>query len=132
LLGAWYVSQALATTNPGVVVLLVTLLGIATGNLAQDKGALPWGLDFFRQGSLPLAIVIVALIIGLMIWQHATEERQAMRTRPVWNSNRSPSLDWMQSLNRIQQYSLDATPRSLNCWIVFIPWLRRRPIDWWR
>jgi WD40 repeat protein len=70
--------------------LLVTLLGIATGNLARDKGALPWGLEFLRQGSLPLAGVIVALIIGLMIWQHATEERQAVRTRPAWNSNRSP------------------------------------------
>jgi WD40 repeat protein len=70
--------------------LLVTLLGIATGSLTHDTGALPWGLDLLRQGSLPLAGVILVLIIGLMIWQHVTEERLALPARPVWDSDRSP------------------------------------------
>ena|SRR5947209_1824984 len=67
--------------------LLVTLLGIATGNLTRDGGALPWGMEVLRKGSLPLASAIVVLIIGLMVWQH---ERLALPARPVWDSDRSP------------------------------------------
>ena len=67
--------------------LLVTLLGVATGNLTKSIGALPWGLELLRRESLPLAGVTVLLIIGMMIWQHRAEERLA---RPVWDSDRSP------------------------------------------
>jgi WD40 repeat protein len=67
--------------------LLMTLLGIATGNLTKSTGVLPWGLEFLRQQSLPLAGVTVLLIIGVMVWQHRTEQRPA---RPVWDSDRSP------------------------------------------
>ena len=44
--------------------LLVTLLGVATGNLNNSTRALPWGLEFLRRQSLPLAGVIVLFIIG--------------------------------------------------------------------
>jgi hypothetical protein len=67
--------------------LLVTLLGIATGNLTKSASALPWGLEFLRQQSLPLAGVTALLIIGVMVWQHRAEQRSA---RPVWDSDRSP------------------------------------------
>ena len=70
--------------------LLVTLLGVATGSLVRDGGAPPWGLELLRRGSLPFAGVIVLLIIGLMIWQHVTEERLALPARPLWDSDRSP------------------------------------------
>src|ERR671917_2343729 len=70
--------------------LLVTLLGVATGNLTKSTGALPWGLEFLRRQSLPLAGVTVLLIIGVMVWQHRTEERLALPARPVWDSDRPP------------------------------------------
>jgi len=70
--------------------LLVTLLGVATGNLTNSTGALPWGLDFLRRQSLPLAGITVLLIIGVMVWQHRTEQRLALPARPVWDSDRSP------------------------------------------
>jgi hypothetical protein len=70
--------------------LLVTLLGVAIGNLTRDTDALPWGLNLLRQGSLPLAGVIVVLIIGLMVWQHVAEERLALPAPPLWDFNRSP------------------------------------------
>jgi hypothetical protein len=70
--------------------LLVTLLGIATSNLTHGAGALPWGLEVLRRGSLPLAGVMVVLIIGLMVWQHVTEEQLALPARGVWKSDRSP------------------------------------------
>jgi WD40 repeat protein len=70
--------------------LLVTLLGIATGNLTRDTGALPWGFELLRRGSLPLAGVIVVLIIVLMVWQHVTEERLILPPPLVWKSDRSP------------------------------------------
>src|SRR5262249_25137218 len=35
--------------------LLVTLLGVATGNVTKNTGALPYGLEFLRRESLPLA-----------------------------------------------------------------------------
>ncbi|MGH3934124.1 MAG: eIF2A-related protein [Pseudonocardiaceae bacterium] len=70
--------------------LLVTLLGVATGNLTNSTGALPWGLEFLRRQSLPLAGITVLLIIGVMVWQHRAEQRQALRARPVWDSDRSP------------------------------------------
>jgi WD40 repeat protein len=67
--------------------LLVTLLGMATGNLTRSTDALPWGLEFLRRQSLPLAGITVVLIIGVMVWQHRAEQRPA---RPVWDSDRSP------------------------------------------
>jgi WD40 repeat protein len=70
--------------------LLVTLLGIATGNLNNRPGALPWGLEFVRRQSLPLAGIIVLLIIGVMVWQHRAEQRSALPARPVWDSDRLP------------------------------------------
>jgi WD40 repeat protein len=70
--------------------LLVTLLGVATGNLTKDAGHLPGPFEALRRGSLPLAGVTVLLIIGLMVWQHVTEERLALPARPVWDSDRSP------------------------------------------
>jgi WD40 repeat protein len=70
--------------------LLVTLLGVATGNLSRSAGVLPWGLDLLRRQSLPLAGVTVLLIIGVMVWQHWVEERLALPARPVWDSDRSP------------------------------------------
>ncbi len=70
--------------------LLVTLLGVATGNLTNSTGALPWGLEFLRRQSLPLAGITVLLIIGVMVWQNRAEHRQALPARPVWDSDRSP------------------------------------------
>lgn len=70
--------------------LLVTLLGVATGNLTHATGAFPWGLELLRRGSLPLAVVIVLTIIGLMVWQHVTEERLALPARSIWDSDRPP------------------------------------------
>jgi conflict system STAND superfamily ATPase len=70
--------------------LLVTSLGIATSNLSHAAEALPWGLEVLRRGSLPLAGVIMVLIIGLMVWQHLTEQRLALPTRPVWKPDQSP------------------------------------------
>lgn len=70
--------------------LLVTLLGVATGNLTKSTGALPWGLELLRRQSLPLAGVTVLVIIGVMVWQHRTEERLAVLARPVWDADRPP------------------------------------------
>ncbi|HEY6423670.1 MAG TPA: hypothetical protein VIY28_10580 [Pseudonocardiaceae bacterium] len=70
--------------------LLATLLGAATNNLTDSTGALPLGLELLRRQSLPLAGITVLLIIGVMVWQHRTEERLASPTRPVWDSDRSP------------------------------------------
>jgi WD40 repeat protein len=70
--------------------LLVTLLGVVTGILTNNPKALPWGLEFLPRWSLPLAGIIVLLIIGVMVWQHRAEERLALPTRPVWDSDRSP------------------------------------------
>ncbi len=70
--------------------LLVTLLGVATGNLTNSTGALPWGLEFLRRQSLPLAGVTVLVIIGVMVWQHRAEQHLAVPPRPVWDSDRSP------------------------------------------
>ena len=70
--------------------LLVTLLGIATGNLSKSTGVLPWGLELLRRQSLPLAGSTVLLIIGVMVWQHRVEERLASPARPIWESDRTP------------------------------------------
>src|SRR5438309_11503034 len=70
--------------------LLGTLLAVATGVVTNSAGALPWGLELIRRESLPLAGVTVLLIIGVMVWQHRTEERLAVPARPVWDSDRSP------------------------------------------
>src|SRR6185312_6254054 len=70
--------------------LLVTLLGVATGNITKSTGALPWGLEVLKRQSLPLAGIIILLIIGVMVWQHVTEERLALPAHPVWDSDRSP------------------------------------------
>jgi hypothetical protein len=70
--------------------LLVTLLGVATGNLSHSTGAFPWSLEFVRRQSLPLAGITLLLIIGVMVWQHRIEERLALPARPVWDSDRSP------------------------------------------
>ncbi|MGH3801738.1 MAG: AAA family ATPase, partial [Pseudonocardiaceae bacterium] len=70
--------------------LLLTLLGVATGNLTNSTGALPWGLEFLRRQSLPLAGITVLLIISVMVWQHRTQEHRASPVRPVWDSDRSP------------------------------------------
>ncbi|MGH4002393.1 MAG: hypothetical protein ACRDTJ_33560, partial [Pseudonocardiaceae bacterium] len=59
--------------------LLVTLLGVATGNLTNSTGPLPWGLEFPRRQSLPLAGLTVLLIIGLIEWQHWAERRASGR-----------------------------------------------------
>ncbi|HET9255622.1 MAG TPA: AAA family ATPase, partial [Pseudonocardiaceae bacterium] len=67
--------------------LLATLLGVALGNLNHDPGPLPWGLEFLRRHSVPLAGATVVLMIGVMVWQRRTEERSA---RPAWGSDRSP------------------------------------------
>ena len=69
--------------------LLMTLLAFATENLTST-GALPWGLEFLRRQSLPLAGVTVLLIIGVMLWQNWAEPRLPLPARPVWDSDRSP------------------------------------------
>jgi hypothetical protein len=38
-----------------VLLLLVTLLGVATSSVTKAPGVLPWGLEIFRRESLPLA-----------------------------------------------------------------------------
>ena len=74
--------------------LLVTLLGVATGTLTKSTGALPWGLEFLRQQSLPLAGGTVLLIIGVMVWrQHRVDQRPALPARPVWDSVPFPGLE---------------------------------------
>ena len=70
--------------------LLVTLLGVATGNLTKNPGALPWGLEILRRESLPLAGITVVVIIGMMVWQHRTEELLALPVVGGWDSDRSP------------------------------------------
>lgn len=70
--------------------LLVTLLGVATGNLTKNPGALPWGLEILRRESLPLAGITVLVIIGMMVWQHRTEELLALPVVGGWDSDRSP------------------------------------------
>jgi hypothetical protein len=67
--------------------LLATLLGVAIGNLTNGTGALPWGLEFLRRQSVPLAGGTVLLMIGVMIWQRRAEDRSV---RPLWDSDRSP------------------------------------------
>jgi WD40 repeat protein len=90
-LGRWGVARKRSPLLVRVLLfLLVTLLGIATGNLSRSPGALPVVLEFVRQHSLPLAGIIVLLIIGVMVWQHRAEERAALPARPVWDSDRSP------------------------------------------
>jgi AAA ATPase domain len=69
---------------------LVTLLGVATGNLTKITGALPWGLEILRRESLPLAGITVLVIIGMMVWQHWTEERLVLPVVGGWDSDRSP------------------------------------------
>jgi hypothetical protein len=70
--------------------LLVTLLGVATGNLTNSTGVLPGGLEFLRRQSLSLAGITVLLIIGVMVWQYRAEQRLVLPARPVWDSERSP------------------------------------------
>src|SRR5688500_3878482 len=70
--------------------LLVTLLGVATGYLTNDTGNLSQGVNLVRRWSLPLAAVILLLIVGLMVWQHMTEERLARHAHGVWESDGSP------------------------------------------
>jgi WD domain, G-beta repeat len=70
--------------------LLVTLLGVATSVMTNYPDALPGSFSFFRKASLPVAIVTVLLIIGVMVWQHRTEERLTVIDRPIWDSDRSP------------------------------------------
>jgi hypothetical protein len=47
--------------------LLVTLLGVATGNLNSNTGARPGGSELLRHQSLPLAGITVLLIIGVLV-----------------------------------------------------------------
>lgn len=53
-----------AALVPVLLFLLVTLLGVAAGNLAKNTGVLPWGLELIRRELLSLAGVTVLLIIG--------------------------------------------------------------------
>ena len=61
--------------------LLATLLGGATNDLTNSTGPLPWGVELLRDQPLPLAGLTVLLIIGVMVWQHRTEERLASPAR---------------------------------------------------
>jgi WD40 repeat protein len=70
--------------------LLVTLLSVATGIVTNNPDTLPGTLGFLRRGALPLAGVTVLLIIGVMVWQHRTEQRAALPPGPCWDSDRSP------------------------------------------
>ena len=70
--------------------LLGTLLAVATGVVTNSTGTLPWGLEFLRRQSLPLAGITVLLIIGVMVWQHRAEQRLVLPVRTVWDSDRSP------------------------------------------
>ena len=70
--------------------LLGTLLAVALDTLANSTGDLPWGLELVRRQSLPLAGGTVLLIIGVMIWQHRTEQRLTSPAHPAWDSDRSP------------------------------------------
>jgi hypothetical protein len=70
--------------------LLVTLLGVATGIVTNNPDTLPGASAFLRRGALPLAGVTVLLIIGVMVWQHRTEERAALPPGPRWTLDRSP------------------------------------------
>ncbi|MGH3693310.1 MAG: hypothetical protein ACRDRX_04800 [Pseudonocardiaceae bacterium] len=100
--------------------LLVTMLGIAIGNLNNSPGALPWELEFVRRQSLPLAGIIVLLIIGVMAWQHRADQRSALPARPVWDSDRSPSRTGGVHRAGLGGCSSVVTPRSLSCWTVCI------------
>lgn len=100
--------------------LLVTLLGVATGNVIKSPGVLPWGLELLRRESLPLAGITVLLIIGVMAWQHRIEHGHVLRAHPVWDSERSPFPGLEAFADRTRLCSLAATPRSSSCLIVFI------------
>lgn len=62
--------------------LLGTVLAVATGIATNSTATLLW--------SLPLAGATVLVIIGVMAWQHRAEQRLALPSRPVWDSDRSP------------------------------------------
>jgi hypothetical protein len=62
--------------------LLVTLLGVATGNLNSSTSARPWGSELLRRQSLPLAGITVLLIIGVLVWQHRADELRTANGRP--------------------------------------------------
>ncbi len=89
--GDRHVTQALAVADSGSVVSVGDLAwGRHQQLVAKDAGHLPGAFEVLRRGSLPLAGVTVLLIIGLMVWQHVTEERLSLPTRPAWDSDRSP------------------------------------------
>lgn len=68
---------------PGQVLLFLlgTLLAVVIDNLTS--------LKFLWRQALPLAGVTV-LLIGVMVWQHRTEQRLALPARPAWHADRSP------------------------------------------
>ena len=79
--------RRIALLRQVLLFVLVTLLGIATGYLTNERRP-PAALRMLERSALPLAIVIAIVIVAVMIWHQVAEERGS--PAPVWDSARPP------------------------------------------
>jgi WD40 repeat protein len=81
------VRRRIALLRQVLLFVLVTLLGIATGYLTNERRP-PAALKMLERWALPLAIVIAIVIVAVMIWHQVAEERGS--PAPTWDSARPP------------------------------------------
>lgn len=79
--------RRIALLRQVLLFVLVTLLGIATGYLTNERRP-PVALRMLERSALPLAIVIAVVIVAVMIWHQLADERGSPAA--VWDSARPP------------------------------------------
>ena len=79
--------RRIALLRQVLLFVLVTLLGIATGYLTNERRP-PAALRMLERSALPLAIVIAVVIVAVMIWHQLADERGSPAA--VWDSARPP------------------------------------------
>ncbi|MGH8885230.1 MAG: hypothetical protein ACRDYX_08680 [Egibacteraceae bacterium] len=71
-----------------LLLLLGTLLGLATNYAASHTGKLPYGLRLLQQWALPLIGVTLLLIFAGQVWLYLLERPPSPKR--IWNSSRPP------------------------------------------
>lgn len=80
-------SKRISLLRQILLFVLVTLLGLATGYLTNERRP-PAALGILERSALPLAGAIAGVIVAVMVWQHWADERG--NPAPMWDSKRLP------------------------------------------
>jgi AAA ATPase domain len=80
--------RPIALVLDALLLLLGTLLGLATNYATSQAGELPYGLRLLQQWALPLVGVTLLLILAGQVWLYLLERPPSPKR--IWNSSRPP------------------------------------------